>query len=159
MTAWFRLDAGTIWDARVISLGSDEVRWAYVEALCFAKLQSPEGVFQSAEQYATVTRRPTTTLDDLVGARLVERHQSGSLWIAGWDELQGLRDKTGAKRQRAWRQRQNQMRDASRNALPNETETQPIRYQSGTKPRQTEAADQTRPQSLGRRDGGSSNGW
>ena len=119
MTAWLRLDAGTIWDPRILGLPSDEARWTYIEALCFAKLQTPEGVYQSSEQYAAVTGRSASVLEALLASGLLKQDDAGNVWIGGWDDVQTLKDKTGPQRQRRWRARQLEARDALRNALRN----------------------------------------
>lgn len=102
---WLKASTTLLHDSRVLALPSDACRWTWMLLLLHAKLQTPQGEFDSRGQVESLLGRDRKRwVDVLLGADLAREVEDGRIVIPRWASHQV--DPTGADRQRRWRERE-----------------------------------------------------
>jgi len=104
--AWIRLDALCPRHRKLASLKSDSVRWTWIMALCEAKLQSPQGEWTSYQHFrACLCGKPSRQLLDLFEVSLIDYQNDARVAVHNWERWQSEPPRSGAERQRRYRER------------------------------------------------------
>jgi len=86
---WAKLDVGTPRDARVSTLSSDGVRWAFVAVILAAKEQDRPGGFESIDHLrAVVSPSVGDAIQELVDKGLLSVDPDGGVHVANWKKYQ-----------------------------------------------------------------------
>lgn len=102
---WAKFDVGMVRDAKVATLSSDGVRWAFVAVLLAAKEADRPGYFESiAHLRAVVSPTVADSIQELVDSGLLAVDPEGTIHVAKWKKYQI--DPTGAERVKRYRDRQ-----------------------------------------------------
>ena len=101
---WAKFDVGMVRDAKVATLSSDGVRWAFVAVLLAAKEADRPGYFESvAHLRAVVSTTVADSIQELVDSGLLAVDPEGTIHVAKWKKYQI--DPTGAERVKRHRDR------------------------------------------------------
>ena len=101
---WAKFDVGMVRDAKVATLSSDGVRWAFVAVLLAAKEADRPGYFESvAHLRAVVSPSVAESIQELVDSGLLAVDPEGTIHVAKWKKYQS--DPTGAERVKRHRDR------------------------------------------------------
>ena len=101
---WAKFDVGMVRDAKVATLSSDGVRWAFVAVLLAAKEADRPGYFESvAHLRAVVSPTVADSIQELVDSGLLAVEPEGTIHVAKWKKYQI--DPTGAERVKRHRDR------------------------------------------------------
>jgi len=101
---WAKFDVGMVRDAKVATLSSDGVRWAFVAVLLAAKEADRPGYFESvAHLRAVVSPTVADSIQELVDSGLLAVDPEGTIHVAKWKKYQI--DPTGAERVKRHRDR------------------------------------------------------
>lgn len=102
---WAKFDVGMVRDAKVATLSSDGVRWAFVAVLLAAKEADRPGYFESvAHLRAVVSPTVADSIQELCDSGLLAVDPEGTIHVAKWKKYQI--DPTGAERVKRYRDRQ-----------------------------------------------------
>lgn len=86
--SWLAVAIGAVDHPKLLALGSDGARWAWLVVLSAAKRQSPEGRFASVEHLRHCLGAYAGHAEELVDAALLDRLPSGSLEVHDWTDWQ-----------------------------------------------------------------------
>jgi hypothetical protein len=102
---WAKFDVGMVRDAKVATLSSDAVRWAFVAIILAAKESDRPGYFESLKHLsAVVSPSVAESAQELVDSGLLAVDPDGSIHVAKWKRYQI--DPTGSERVKRYRERQ-----------------------------------------------------
>lgn len=103
---WLRLGAGAPRHRKIAELGSDRRRWAWVEMLCEAKLQMPQGEWRNFPHLRSCLKgRTRPSLKLLFKRGLLEWQGPDRICVHNWDKWQTEPDASHAARQKLYRDR------------------------------------------------------
>ena len=101
---WAKFDVGMVRDAKVATLSSDGVRWAFVAVLLAAKEADRPGYFESVSHLrAVVSPTVADSIQELCDSGLLAVDPEGTIHVAKWKKYQI--DPTGAERVKRHRDR------------------------------------------------------
>lgn len=98
------VDARIDEDSRIVQLGTDTARWAYVVALTRGKWTTPEGRFDSETHLRGVLGRHSKYVPDFLRLGLVTVGQDGSYTFPSWSEWQ-RESEAAVVRTKRWREK------------------------------------------------------
>lgn len=102
---WAKFDVGMVRDARVATLSSDGIRWAFVAIILAAKESDRPGFFESLNHLtAVVSPSVAEAVGELVDSGLLAIDPDGVIHVAKWKRYQI--DPTGSERVKRYRERQ-----------------------------------------------------
>ena len=102
---WAKFDVGMVRDARVATLSSDGIRWAFVAIILAAKESDRPGFFESLKHLkAVVSPSVAEAVGELVDSGLLAVDPDGVIHVAKWKRYQI--DPTGSERVKRYRERQ-----------------------------------------------------
>ena len=102
---WAKFDVGMVRDARVATLSSDGIRWAFVAIILAAKESDRPGYFESLKHLkAVVSPSVAEAVAELVESGLLAVDPDGVIHVAKWKRYQI--DPTGQERVKRYRERQ-----------------------------------------------------
>lgn len=86
--SWITVDIDLPKHPKLAELPNDTARFGWLAVLCEAKRQRNAGAFASDRHFREVLGRFGKYLPDYLAARLLERHEDGSLAVHGWQQYQ-----------------------------------------------------------------------
>ena len=102
---WAKFVVGMVRDARVATLSSDGIRWAFVAIILAAKESDRPGFFESLKHLkAVVSPSVAEAVGELVDSGLLAVDPDGVIHVAKWKRYQI--DPTGSERVKRYRERQ-----------------------------------------------------
>lgn len=86
---WAKFDVGMVRDAKVATLSSDGVRWAFVAVILAAKEADRPGYFESISHLkAVVSPSVADAVQELVDSGLLAVDPEGSIHVSRWKKYQ-----------------------------------------------------------------------